>query len=344
MGDLDEAVECAREALEITPKGEILDQGLYSNLLCGSPRERHSRVGAMADLDEAIQAGRRAADLIPTTHVDRPKIFHNLAMTLHQRYARTDSAGDLDEAIQFITTAIPPYPFSWAKDAAVEGLTNLEEAIVVARQAIETTPPSHPTRGTFNYSLGRRLVRKLWAVDGDTDCLREAIACLTYVLEDPRTLTLRRILAGKSILEESLNWHEAHEASSLAVQLIPTLTSKSLGNADRQQLLGQLAGLASDAAATALFEEKGPLAAVKLLEQGRGVLAASQNGLSISEIYWHSPSSHLTAPSVGKELETLLREIRELPGFENFLGQPGESEMRDAASHGLIVVINVSEF
>ncbi|KAK8093411.1 CHAT domain-containing protein [Apiospora hydei] len=446
INDLDGAVECAREALGITPESEVVDRGLYYNLLCGSLRERHARVGALADLDEAINAGRQAEALIPATHMDRPKVLHNLGMTIHQRYARTESIGDLDEAIQLVTAAVntpeqhtgqspflnslasylgdryadrgetadlrqaidamrlaiekapgnhadkgiwlsnlgtlldPTYTFSWAKGAAVDGLTSLDEAIDVTRQAIETTPPAHPTRGTFTYSLGRRLVRKLRAGNGDADCLSEAISRLDYVLEDPKTPTLMRILAGKSILEESLDWQEAHHGASRAVQLVPTLTSKSLGNADRQQLLGQLTGLASDAAATALYEERGPLAAIELLEQGRGVLAASLNEMRADALdlqkahpqrserfeqlrdllsqpvdaaegpfMGKKTSLSSQAPTdqrynAGKELETLLREIRGLPGFENFLGPPTELEMIDAASHGPIVVINVSEF
>ncbi|KAK7949325.1 uncharacterized protein PG986_010211 [Apiospora aurea] len=446
MDDLDGAVECAREALGMTPESDIVDRGLYYNLVCGSLRERHARVGALADLDEAVKAGRQAEALIPATHMDRPKVLHNLGMAVHQRYARTESTSDLDEAIRLTTAAVntaeqhtgqfhflnslasylgdryadrgeisdlrqaidamrlaiekapdnhadkgiwlsnlgtlldPTYTFSWAKGAAVDGLTNLDEAIDMTRQAIETTPPAHPTRGTFTYSLGRRLVRKLRAGNGDADCLSEAISRLDYALEDPKTPTLMRILAGKSILEESLDWHEAHQASSRAVQLVPTLTSKSLGNADRQQLLGQLTGLASDAAATALYEDKGPFAAIELLEQGRGVLAASLNEMRADALdlrkahpqrserfeqlrdllsqpvdaaegpfMGKKTSLSSQAPTdqrynAGKELETLLREIRGLPGFENFLGPPTESEMMVAARHGPIVVINVSEF
>ncbi|KAK8078662.1 hypothetical protein PG996_004832 [Apiospora saccharicola] len=443
--DLDNAVQCAREALKITPGSETVDQGLYSNLLCGSLRERHSRVGALADLTEAIEAGQRSVALIPTNHMDRPKILHNLGMALHRRYARTESANDLDEAIRLIKDAVdtndgqtsqplllnslgnclgdryadrgetsdlrdairfmkqainlapddhadrgiwlsnlgtlldPSYIFSWANGASVDGLTDPEEAINVSKQAIEATPESHPTRATFIYSLARRLVRKLRAGNGDSDCRAEAISRLHDVLVDQKPPTLMRILAGKSILEESMEWNEALQASRIAVQLMPTLTSKSLGNADKQRLLGQLAGFASDAAAMALYEE-GPHAAIELLEQGRGVLAASLNemradaldlrkkhpGLSERFEYLRGllaqpivapdgpfPRKEVTLPdqaptdqryNAGKDLDSLLREIRQLAGFENFLGPPNESEMREAATRGPIVVINVSEF
>ncbi|KAK8135102.1 CHAT domain-containing protein [Apiospora sp. TS-2023a] len=405
----------------------------------------HSRIGALADLTEAIEAGQRAVAMIPTNQMDRSKILHNLGMTLHRRYARTESADDLDESIRLITEAVntndektsqplflnslgsclgdryadkgetsdlrgaikcmkqaielapedhadrgiwlsnlgtlldPSYTFSWANGASVDGLTDPEEAINVSKQAIEATPESHPTRATFTYSLARRLVRKLRAGKGDNDCLAEAIARLREVLVDQKPPTLMRILAGKSILEESMEWNEALQASKIAVQLMPTLTSKSLRNADKQQLLGQLAGFASDAAAMALYEQ-GPHAAIELLEQGRGVLAASLNemradaldlrkkhpGLSERFEYLRGllaqpivapdgpfPRKEVTLPdqaptdqryNAGKDLDSLLREIRQLAGFENFLGPPNESEMREAATRGPIVVINVSEF
>ncbi|KAH8661834.1 hypothetical protein BGZ61DRAFT_321743, partial [Ilyonectria robusta] len=60
-----------------------------------------------------------------------------------------------------------------------------------------------------------------------------------------------------------------------AIDLIPLLTPRSLRNADKRYLLSAAVGLSSDAAAIALHDNRGPAAAVELLETGRGVIAGA---------------------------------------------------------------------
>ncbi|KAJ4200804.1 hypothetical protein NW759_015830, partial [Fusarium solani] len=66
----------------------------------------------------------------------------------------------------------------------------------------------------------------------------------------------------------------AREANATTIELVP-LTPPSLQNTDKQNLLSQVIGLASDAAAIALHAGKGPVPAIELLETSRGVLASS---------------------------------------------------------------------
>ena len=63
------------------------------------------------------------------------------------------------------------------------------------------------------------------------------------------------------------------------MSLIALLTPRSLETSDRQNLLTEVAGLASDAAAIALMAAKSPYEAIQLLELGRGIIAASLNEL-----------------------------------------------------------------
>ena len=71
------------------------------------------------------------------------------------------------------------------------------------------------------------------------------------------------------------DWGQAYQASAYAVGLVSKLIKRSLTNSDKQHALKEVVGLASDAAAVALNANKGPRAALNLLEQGRGVLAVS---------------------------------------------------------------------
>ena len=165
----------------------------------------------------------------------------------------------------------------------------------------------------------------------------------------------------------------------MAVYLISKLTSRSLHNSDKQHMLSRVAGLTCDAAAAAALQiEKAPSAALKLLEQGRGVLAASLEEMrtDILDLQGRHPEladkfvrlrDELERPitrnisfidkdrmsplqagasrryDVGKELDELIDEIRKRPGFEDFLLPPNERQVQAATECGPLVVINASE-
>jgi hypothetical protein len=163
------------------------------------------------------------------------------------------------------------------------------------------------------------------------------------------------------------------------MDLIPKLTPRSLSNADKQNLLRQISGLACDATAAALNAGKDPLLALTILEQGRGVIAASleDSRADLSSLqddypdlareYLHlrdrlEPNVTQNTPllnqvqslsiqdqgrrfsSADQDLDALLRDIRTWPGYRNFLLPPDEEEICSAAEYGPIVVLNVSEY
>jgi hypothetical protein len=165
----------------------------------------------------------------------------------------------------------------------------------------------------------------------------------------------------------------------MAVEFIPRLTARSLQNADKQHRLGQIAGLACDASAAALIVGRAPLVALNLLEQGRGVLAASLDDMrtDILDLQAEHPelaqrfldlrdklqplttrrnlsleTSHITSLETqtyrrhlaGSELDRLIAEIQQQPNFESFLKPPSEGDILEAGKHGSIVVINVSQY
>ncbi|KAF9772715.1 hypothetical protein IL306_009564 [Fusarium sp. DS 682] len=166
------------------------------------------------------------------------------------------------------------------------------------------------------------------------------------------------------------------EAAREAVNAIP---ARSLKNPDKQHLLGQVVGLASNAAAAALHAGRGPTVALKILEQGRGVLATALEEMrtDIIELQARCPElakrfvglrDELDPPvarntfhsdehggsnqqaratrryDAGNKLDELIAEIQRQPGFEDFLAAPSEAELRAAARCGPIVVVNTSEY
>lgn len=226
-------------------------------------------------------------------------------------------------------------------------------------------------------------LRDKYMKTGATMDLEEAISYHELALRLPTSPTITRIIAGRQILQYCailLHWQQAYEASETAVHFIPKLTSRSLENSDKQHMLGQVVGLASDAAAVALHAGKGPLVALEFLENGRGVLAASleemrTDVLSLQKKYpelaeqflrlreelelpvtrdtsytdknrksspWQAQASRRYA--AGNEFDELVVKIRKQPEFEDFMIAPTEEEMRAAAKEGPIIAINSSEY
>ncbi|KAM6514012.1 hypothetical protein FALCPG4_015195 [Fusarium falciforme] len=212
--------------------------------------------------------------------------------------------------------------------------------------------------------------------------LEEAILHLQAALHQSNSSPITRIDACRKLIRFchiTSDWQQAYEASSVAIRLIPRLVPRSLEHSDKQHMLRQVVGLASDAAAVALFAEKGPLAALNFLEEGRGVLAASFEELRVDvlDLYERHPEladqfvrlrDRLDLPTTpatslldgdrksswqaqasqrsdaNQDFDKLILEIRNQTGFEDFLLAPDAEEMQAAASYGPIVVINVSKY
>ncbi|KAI0815420.1 hypothetical protein GGR55DRAFT_345894 [Xylaria sp. FL0064] len=87
---------------------------------------------------------------------------------------------------------------------------------------------------------------------------------------------------------------EAHRIAETTIQLIPLLTPRALKNTDKQHILLQAASLASDAAAIALEASKEVVAAIEMLETGRGILNSTVYDLrtDVLALQQHHPIPH----------------------------------------------------
>ncbi|KUL81295.1 hypothetical protein ZTR_09390 [Talaromyces verruculosus] len=394
MADLEEAIQMAREAVYAT-QADHPDRAVCLTNLGNCLDDRYSRTGAMADLEEAIRVTRQAVDATPDNHPNRAGCLNNLGIRLANRYSRTGAMADLEEAIKVTRQAVDATPDNHPDRAGrLNNLGNrlgnrysrtgvmadLEEAIKVTRQAVDATPDNHPDRAGCLNNLGIRL-RIRYSRTGATTDLEEATSCHNSVLCQATSSIAIRIQAGRYVLINAasvLHWRQAYEASSLAVSLVPKVIPRAPENSDKQYTLSQVAGLASDAVAAAFNSQQPAQVALGLLEQGRGLLAASAdemrvdiidlqeadpilaekfiavreqlhspimsetNGEQRDQSSWRSQSDQ--RHQANEQFDSLIAEIREKDGFENFIGAPSLQEMQAAASSGPIVVINVSAY
>ncbi|RAR05715.1 tpr domain containing protein [Stemphylium lycopersici] len=350
MCDLEEAIEVSRECLDLIPENHperIHCLNNYGNRM----GDMYGRTKEMTHLEEAIKVAREALDLLPENHPDIPGHLNNLSVGLGDRYYRTWTRQDLDEAI-FVT-----------------------------RKALNATPDDHPQRAQRAIILGDRLKDRYEKGKSLVD-LDESISLHLLTLELSSSSLLVRILGGREAVKScaaSSDWKRAHVAASKTVALMPKLNSRSLETSDKQYRLGQVVGIACDGAAAALLGGEHPGTALSILEQGRGVLAASldevradtvelrkehaeladrfirlQNELEGKATLNASSTTHKQKSSVqaqadrrsvaDREFDELLAEIRGYPGFKDFLLPPSAADMQTAAEFGPIVVINVSEY
>ncbi|KAJ3577598.1 hypothetical protein NPX13_g2971 [Xylaria arbuscula] len=394
--DLDEAVRVAYVALDAVPKGHPSRAGVLEHLGNGLIH-LYTSTGVVYELQRAIEFAEEAVE-ITLGGPEHAEALNCLAVRLSERYKGTGELADIVEAARLTRLA---FEISLKAEDKVrhrkyialhlreryqktQQLADLDEAIEAANEAVSWTPNDHPyhaeAMGTLATILEERYSRTKAVPD-----IQRAITCHQAALMQSNAQVRTRIEGGTDVVRCCAlisDWQQAYEAVLLVVSLIPTLISRSHKNSDKQNVLRWVAGIASDAAATALNAAKGPYSALNLLEQSRGLLATSleemradilnlrekhpqlaeefirlQGELNLqasSRKALHSSDDtqslsiqvHTSqAYQTDKAFDQLLVKIRDQPDFRTFLLLPSEEEMKQAALKGsTIVVINVSNY
>lgn len=393
VSDLKKAIKLGRKACDLTPEDD--SQAKHFSNLAIILKHEFFRTDDQTVLDEAIRVQREAVRTAYKNHPDEVVLLHNLATLLTTKSKVADSTAALEEALQLGRQVVDLTPKDHPKRATYLNtlarqlnnmssktglLSHLQEAIQCGKEAVDLTEDGHLERANRLVNQGGLHGALFWKTNAP-DALKTAIEHYEAVLYTPSVYEVPRIRAGKELLQYYAaipDWTKAYDAATTAMNLVPKLISQTTNNADIQDVLTQVYGLSCDAAAVALSANKGALAALRFLEQGRGMLASSVEGKrsetldlqrqhpELAERLKDSqsrPSSHgLPTDSVDStippqrtkasahtsemdaELEALVDKIRQTPGFEDFLSTPSDSKIQGAASNGSIIVINTSEF
>jgi tetratricopeptide (TPR) repeat protein len=197
IGDIDRAIEYARESIRIghdSDPAELLEWLNNLGIMLGS---RYDRTGEMGDLEEAMTAARRVVESTPLDSPYRARRLSNLASKLIRRYNRSGQMGDLEEAITVTRQAVESTPQDNPDRADhLKSLGNhlesryvltgemgdMEEAITATRQAVESTPQGNPDRADYLNSLGNKLVQRYDRTRAMSD-LEEAIKAARQAVE-----------------------------------------------------------------------------------------------------------------------------------------------------------------
>lgn len=348
--DLRDARDAVAQALHFAPQGHparlralaclgtVL--GTSASATTGPQSERYAVAGKQA-LSEALT-------LVPTGAAQRPTLLSGLGLACLRVAEETRFLRDLDEAIDYL------------------------------RQAVSSTLPQEPRRAKYLINLGQALISRRDVV-GELADLDEAQSALAEASAIDEAAAAVRLFAARLLGEVSISASAQDPAAGLhgfsaAVRLAPRVAWHGLPQHDQQRVAEALDGLGRDAAATAIaagrLEE-----AVELVEQGRALLWANrlQHRHDLDELYLIDPvlaarldevRRHLdgryrdedavalppgASPRVSRhyyarQFDDLLREVRHLPGLEDFLRTPTFEELAAAAEAGPVIILNVSRY
>lgn len=319
-----------------------------------------NRTGPSTDLDMAVGCFEEVLELTPDDHPDQASSHDNLGITLIHRFGQSGAAADLDRAIHH------------------------------HEQAVRATPEGHPVLQSRLFGLGEALELRYGRTGSAADL--EAAAAVTVQAAAKRSappLDRARAARQASRLLRTIDVGKAAELAEAAVQLLPEAAHRRLERTDQQRAMGELAGLATEAAGLTLTARRQPGTrpaeqALRLLESGRAVLlgqaldlrgdltrlreshpelAARLTALrdrldrpappreldhtSLSqELHPDAPEQdrHRYRDRLAKELGATLDRIRALTGFSSFALPPDVEELLNGAAEGPVVVFSVSGY
>ncbi|THH12051.1 hypothetical protein EW146_g7828, partial [Bondarzewia mesenterica] len=349
LGDLEEAALLHREALELRPAPHP-DRSKSLNNLANTFVTLYEQRGQVGDLEEAISLHRQTVDLRPEPHPKRASSLHNLSRALHMLFG-------------------------------IKGqLIDLEGAISTCRQSLDLLPLDHPIRCQSLCTLGKLLV-DMYSRTKYSQHLYDAVAAFRAAVECTSASASDRFTSARDWARRTDGIHEsALEAYQSAIGLLPRIAMLGLNLQSRQEGLSSRSdGLASDAAACAI--RFGQLdRAVEFLEEGRAVFwtQALRLRTPLDELRKAAPELAQKLEDISRALEqgsyrdisrnpsdsaqkvmsmvreavhyrhleddwtATLKEIRNMDGFETFLGPKRFSALERAASHGPVVILNAS--
>ncbi|MEE1804295.1 CHAT domain-containing protein [Streptomyces sp. JV176] len=374
--DLAQARDCGEAAVALLHPRHLLFP------LCGSRLSHvlfssYEHTGDPRRLDDALGRLRRGLDSAARRGYARTADEIRLCFLLTERGRRTGSAGDLAEAVATgdrtlarITPKDPLYASCLHHlSVAVRATgTRPEKAEDLARRALLSMTDGAPeqARAQLNHALA------LYDLHG----ARADPGRLDHALSRARSATLHPTADVPTRLGAGLVWSdiaaaerrdaEAVEAFESVIGLLPQFASQELSRADQEGQSARWAGVAV-AAATSAVAAGEPAKAAVLLELGRGVLLSRTLALRTDATALRAAHPRLAAelddvrgdltspaPDLAPEAqrsvrreregrwERLLREIRRLPGFEDFARPPTADRLRALSADGPLIYLTVT--
>lgn len=353
--DIDRAIELFSMVVEDTPPGHrALAGGLSMLAGCLGYRSRYMKERSVEDINRAVETASKAVEVTLPGDPEQARWIRVLSDLLCQRFEQ-----------------IPSTP-----------IEDFERAAQLAYEAMLLSPPGGLDRAMALNSLGTLLIKRLpyGTPIGDIDKIIPYFEEGWNCRDAPPGLRIHLARHTAFLLNHRSKWEESYTILSKAIELFPTLSSRSLRHLDKEFYLSNFSGLASMAAATAINAGKGASEALRLLELGRSVITSlllemrtdlsdleqkhprlAKEFISLRDEL-DSPFDMMPPPSFTRggnsdgdraklrrdmdaHFQSIIADIRtQVDGFEKFLRAPSADELMAAADPDPVVVVNVSSF
>ena len=349
--DLEETITYQREALTLFLPGHPYRPRFLNNL-SKALRIHYTQLGGMDNLEEAITYSREALTLCPPGHPDRSSSLHNIANAMHARYVQSDRKEDLEEAISY------------------------------HREALTLRPLGHPYRSNSLNSLASMVLTRYEKL-GMVQDSEESFMLFEQGVNDLAANSMDRLVTAINWSQQARYHHHSSimRAYSMSLHLLDRCLIFYPSVESQQKFLATAhipRSLASDAASAAIDANELEKA-VELLEQGRAILWSKMKGyrypldqlrhvntqladeleeisLQLEQLALSSESGPIDRPRLNldvqlqknrilsAEWEQIVRQIRKIDGFHNFLQAVPFPTLQTAAVEGPVILINISEY
>ncbi|KAF6817210.1 TPR domain containing protein [Colletotrichum plurivorum] len=294
------SIEVVETAIRILPPGYPWEmRTILLMRYAGSLFARFRREGKINDLNLAIESMEKAIEAAPRKHEAFLVYSSYLAILIGSRYRETQCADDLNAAIAILEKAIasleelrmtdqaPHYNMfhgifgchlgEWLEEKydRTKSVDDLNRAIDVLSDAARTQTDSDRayTLEILGNCLGKR--HDVQELGTEKDYHRRIycyLECWKCVGCSP-SVRIYTAQCAALLLGQLGQWKEASDVLEGAMELLPTVSPRSLQNSDKQHMLQKSVGLGSFAAAAAFNAGKSPSHALRMLELGRGIMA-----------------------------------------------------------------------
>ncbi|KAJ7240718.1 CHAT domain-containing protein [Mycena rebaudengoi] len=368
--DLEVALQNEQAAVAQTPEGHPDMAGRLLSL-AASFTDRYRRSGDVKDLEASLQNNQAAVEKTPEGHPDLARRLQHLALSFADRYQRSGDVKDLEAALQNNQAAVEKTPDGHPdlagrlQNLAVSftaryrrsgDVKDLEAALQNNQAAVEQTPEGHPNLAGRLQSLAVSFTYQ-YQRSGD---VRDLEAVLFSYSNSFQCYTSDPVQSWHS----ALNWasfakvhrpSDILKAYSAAFHLLPEILWIGSTVSVRQDVNMRInVSQATSNAITACIDSLNLPLAIELLEQGLGTTfqqllqlktnldflpqeEANKLALLSADLY----SGRADYPQrAAADRNTLINEIRNRPGLENFLRPKPYTDLCQVSQHGPIVILN----
>jgi tetratricopeptide (TPR) repeat protein len=284
--DLDQAIASCDDAVAARAG---LSRASSLTVLASVLAQRFGVTEDVADLDAAVSVSAEALSYVPTGHSERATYVHNHAQALLERFMATGDEPYLEAATKACREAVKETPANRTVLAAAcysalstclsqryartGDFTDSDAAIDAGTKAIVSVSTGSPHQARYLSNRGIAWFRRFESSGQDAD-LTNAVAdwtAATAITSSPPQNRLMTAAQWGAREMERGRPGPAVTAYSTAVMLLSQAAWRGLTRSTREKRLADWAGIACDAAASALADAE-PRHSVELLEQGRSVL------------------------------------------------------------------------